>query len=314
MTQYIARRLIQMIPVLFLSSFILFVMLQALPGDPAARVLGDKGTPAEYAALRHKFGIDRPLPVQYVSWLGDMAQGDLGESLINGTPTTELLQRRLPATIELSIGSMIFAFLVGIPMGTTGALFRNAWIGRFVAGFNALALAVPVFWLGILLSIVVGLQLRLLPAQGYVAFGDDPVQSVRLMILPSITLGLSIAAIIARFLQSALLELLHEDWVRTATSKGLSWRSVILRHILKNALIPVVTVAGFQFGALVTGAVITESVFTIPGFGNLIWTAIRQRDYFIVQSTVMLILVAFILINLATDILYAVLDPRIRYS
>ena len=314
MQRYIAKRLFQTIPVLILTSILVFYLLFQLPGDPVAFMLGDRGTPNQVTAIRNRLGLEDPLPVQYFRWLGRMVQLDFGDSLINDFPVTKLLKRRFPATLQLSIGSFIVAALVGFPVGIAAAVFQRSWLSRFLASFNAVALAMPVFWLGMLLALLIGVQLKLLPPSGYVQFTEDPIESIRLMILPSITLGLGIGAILARFLQASLLDVFHQDFIRTARAKGLSPWAVLFRHVLKNAMIPVVTVLGLQFGSIMGGAVITEAVFNIPGLGNMLWIAILRRDYFVIQSLMMIVLLTLIFVNLVTDIVYAFLDPRIRYS
>ena len=313
MSRYLQRRLLELIPVFLLASVIVFWLLYKLPGDPVAFMLGDKGTPAQVAAMRANLGLDDPLPLQYLRWLGRLVRGDFGESLINGFPVMDLLKRRFPVTLQLSLGAAIVAMLIGFPLGILAAVFhRRSWLVRLISSFNAFALAIPVFWLGLLLALFVGLRLQWLPPTGYVAFAADPIGSIKHMILPSITLGLAIGAVLARFLQSALIEVYQEDFIRTANAKGLSQQETLFRHVLKNAMIPVVTVLGLQFGTIMGGAVITEAVFNIPGIGNMLWTAVLRRDYFVIQSLLMVILLTFVIINLLTDILYAFLDPRIR--
>jgi peptide/nickel transport system permease protein len=313
MAQYAVRRLLQVIPILFVTSLLLFGLLRVLPGDPASFMLGDKGTPDQVAAMHRQMGLDRPLPLQYVDWLSGLAHGNFGKSLINGTPVLQVMQTRFPATVQLTVGALLVAIVLGVPVGLLGALFSETPLARLVAWFNAFFLAVPVFWLGILLALLVGIQLKWLPPSGYVSFTTSPLQATKLLILPSLTLGLGIAAVLARFLQTAATDVLVRDFVRTARAKGLPERVVVLRHVLGNAMIPVVTVMGLQLGALLGGAVITEAIFSIPGIGQLLWVAISRRDYYVIQFLVLFIVILVIAVNLLTDLTYAFLDPRIRY-
>ena len=259
-------------------------------------------------------GLDRPLPVQYALWLGRVVRGDLGVSYLNGLPVTTMLAQRIPVTLQLTLASLVVALAIAAPLGIVSAVRPRSWIARAVTGYNALAMAVPTFWLGILLVLCFGLWLRWLPPSGYVPFWQEPARAVRFLILPAFTLGAYVSAVLARFTRAALLETLYQDYVRTARAKGLGERPVVGIHALRNALLPVVTVVGLQFGAFMGGAVITEAIFDYPGLGRMLLQAILTRDYTVVQGTILFVVVAFVVINLLTDLAYALLDPRIRYS
>jgi peptide/nickel transport system permease protein len=300
--------------VLFLTSVIVFLLVYLIPGDPAQTILGPDARPEQVKAVRQEMGLDKPLPLQYVIWLGRALRGNLGKSFINDYPTLQLILMKLPVTLDLTVASFLVALAISLPLGVLSAIRPHGWVNWFSFYYNALAMAVPTFWLGILLVLVFGLQLKLLPTSGYVPFFSDPLKALRFLALPAFTLGAYVSAVLARFLKAALLETLHQDYVRTARSKGLRERSVITGHALKNAMIPVVTVLGLQFGAFMGGAVITEAIFDYPGMGRMLLYAILTRDYAVVQGTILFVVTAFVLINLATDVVYAFLDPRIRYQ
>lgn len=314
MTSYILRRLFQTIPVLFVASILVFLIIYLIPGDPATISLGPNATPDQIAAVRAKMGLDQPLVVQYINWLGRVLRGDLGESFRNKFPVADLIWLKLPATIELTVAAILVAMMIAFPVGMLSAFYRGRWIERLLDLFTGLAYATPTFWIGILLILVFGIQLRWLPASGYVSIIEDPVQGIRCLVMPAFTLGLYSSSVLARFLKSSLLEVLGQDYIRTARAKGLRERSILYSHALKNALIPVVTVLGLQIGVFMGGAVVTEAIFDWPGVGRMLWDAILTRDYTIVQATILMTVSIFVLINLLTDILYGFLDPRIRYT
>lgn len=313
MRQYILSRLVQLVPVLLLASVAVFLLIRLIPGDPAHIIAGADATQEQIEAVRRQLGLDRPLPVQYAVWLGNVVRGDLGLTIIGDMPVTRMILTKLPVTIELTIGAMFFALLVALPLGILSAVRPNSFIAKGAFWWNSLAMAVPTFWLGILLVLTFGLQLRLLPTSGYVPFFEDPLKALRFMILPALTLGTSISAVLARFTRAALVETLSQDYVRTARAKGLTERQVVLGHVLKNALIPVVTVLGMQFGAFMGGAVITESIFDYPGMGRMMLHAILSRDYTLLQGSILFIVAMFVVVNLVTDIVYTALDPRIKF-
>jgi peptide/nickel transport system permease protein len=311
---YVVSRLLQSIPVLVLTSIFVFLFIRLIPGDPAVTMAGLNATPQQVQALRHHWGLDQPLAVQYVTWVEHLAQGDLGTGYVNGRPISELIAQRIPATLHLAIGAMIVMIGLGGPLGVFTAIRPNHPASRLVSLLNALALSTPTFWLGILLVLLFAVSWHLLPPSGYVSITDQPVESIKRLILPSITLGTSGAAILIRFLKSSVSEVIGSDFVRTAYAKGLRERMVIYRHVLKVALLPVITVVAIQFGYLLGGAVITEAIYGWPGIGNLILGAIQDEDYLIVQSTMLLFVGTFIVVNVLADVCYALLNPRIRFG
>jgi peptide/nickel transport system permease protein len=311
---YILRRLVESIPVLILASAAIFLMLRLIPGDPAVIILGSDARPEQLEAVRKDLHLDDPLIVQYASWVTHVLQGDLGNSYGSGYPASKLITGKLPATLQLIAGAFFVALLLAVPIGVGAALRPHSWIDRFASWYAGLGLAVPSFWLGILLSLFVGLKLGWLPPSGYAPIWSEPADGLRHMILPSLTLGFGISAVLSRYLRSSLLEVLHNDYIRTARAKGLNERWVIGRHAVRNSLIPVVTILGLQIGAFMGGAVVTEAVFDWPGLGLAFWNAVLNRDYNVVQAIVLFTVVAFILVNLVTDLICAFLDPRIRFD
>lgn len=313
MIHYILRRLLQTIPVLTLSSIFVFVLIRFIPGDPAVVLAGSDALPEQIAAIRAKFGLDLPIWQQYLIWLSHIARGDLGVSVLNGFPVADLIWLKFGATLQLTLGATVVSLLISLPLGILSAVRRGGWIDRMTSLFVALTYAIPTFWLGILLVIVFALQLRWFPPSGRVEFGEKPLLALKLLVLPSVTLGLYTAAVLTRFLKTSLLEIMGHDFVRTARAKGLKRRGVIFRHMLKNALIPFITVFGLQIGVFLGGAVVTESIFDWPGMGRMLLNAIQTRDYPVLQGGILFVVVGFLLVNLITDLAYAFLDPRIRY-
>jgi peptide/nickel transport system permease protein len=311
-TTYILKRLLQTLPVLFLTSVAVFLLLRLAPGDPAQYVAGPDAPPDTLEAVRRDLGLDQPWPVQYVLWLARAVRGDFGRSLISRYPVWDLILQGLPATIELAVAAFVLSLVLGVLLGVVSALTEGRLPDFAVSVFNALALGIPNFWLGLVLIIAFALLLGWLPPSGHVDFLESPLQSSRFLLLPAVTLAVQLAAVLARFLRSALLEVLREDYVRTARAKGLPEPRVIGGHALRNALIPLVTILGIQFGRLLSGAVIVEAVFAWPGLGTLAVTAVTARDYAVVQGVLMLLVTAFVGINLIVDILYGVLDPTVR--
>jgi peptide/nickel transport system permease protein len=312
MIAFIVRRILLSLPVFIGASLALFVLLYVLPGDPAAFVLGDSATPEQLASLRHTLGLDRPVAVQYFLWLGRLLDGDLGSSLVNGYPVALLIAQRLPVAIELTIGAVIVSVVLGGAGGVYLGLRPFGRLARLIDVANAISVAVPVFWLGLLLQIVVAIKLGWLPAGGYVAMATDPIRNLRSMALPCLTLGVGTAAVLARFLAAGIAETMPRDFVVTARAKGLPPARIVVKHVMRNAVIPAVTALGIQLGRLIGGAVLTEAVFNLPGLGTLLWNALVQRDYFVIQAVTLLAVVSFIIVNLATDIAYGIIDPRIR--
>ena len=314
MTQYILRRLLLMIPVAFLVSAIVFVLLRITPGDPVLVYAGEERDPVALEALRHEYGLDQPLPVQYVVWLEHAIRGDLGRSLRTRQPVTQAILERLPKTLELGAAALIISIGVALVVGTLAALRRNSPLDLIATGFTIAGVSLPNFYLGIILILVFSLAFRLLPPGGYADFVTDPVDNLKRLILPAITLATASLAINLRQVRSSLLDVLSQDYLRTARAKGLGERAVVLRHAMKNSLIPVVTIFGLQIGALLDGAIITETIYFWPGVGRLAVDSIGGRDYPVVQAIVLMSALAFMLSTLAVDILYVWLDPRISYG
>lgn len=312
MPRILARRLAQLVPVLFIVSVIIFAVTMLLPGDPALSVVGEYATEEQLERAREQYGLDRPLPVQYLRWVERLASGDLGRSIRTREPVATLIGDRLPVTVELALLSILVAVAIGVPLGALAATRQNSWVDAGASFLAMASLAVPNFWAGILFIMLFTLTLGWLPPSGYVPFLADPVENLRLMIMPSLTLGTALAALIMRQTRASVLNVLGEDYVRTARSKGLSDRRVLLGHVLRNALIPVATITGLQIGKVLSGAVIVETVFSLPGIGELVVTAIFARDYPVVQACVLLIVILIMAVNVVVDIVYTLLDPRIR--
>jgi peptide/nickel transport system permease protein len=312
MLAFLARRLLIAIPTIFLISVFVFSLQHLLPGDPILVMAGEERDPEVIAALREKYRLNDPIPVQYMAWAGNALQGDLGTSLRTRQPVLELIGQKLPVTIQLAVMALIIAMAIGIPAGVISAYRKGTWID-WVANVVALSgLSVPNFWLGIMLILLVSVKLGWLPASGYVPFSDDPLQSIKVMLMPAFVLGTGIAATLMRHTRSAMLSVLRSDYVRTARAKGLKERTVLVKHALRNALVPVVTVTTLVFGELLAGAVLTEQIFTIPGFGKLVVDAVFNRDYAVVQGIVLCTGIAFIFMNILADAAYRVLNPRMR--
>lgn len=314
MATYLLQRFGEAIPVVFLSSVLIFLGLRLIPGDPALVLAGQNADPASVEAIRHANGLDQPLPVQYLIWANNVLHGDLGVSFFTRAPISQLLAQRAPASLELAVAAMVLSMLFALPTGILAAVREHRAADWLISSFNGFAAAVPGFWLGILAIMLFALSLGWLPPGGRGDFTRDPVGALKFLALPSITLALPFAAGLSRLVKASMLEVLGEEYVRTARAKGLAGTVVVWRHALRNALVPVVTVLGLQFGRLLGGAVITESVFSWPGVGRLIRDSIGNRDYAVVQACLLLLVMLFILVNLLTDILYGVLDPRIRLT
>ena len=312
MLGFLARRLGTVVPTLVLVSMLIFGLQQLLPGDPAKILAGEEQDPTVIAYLQKKLHLDEPLPVRYAYWMAGVLRGDLGESVRNQQPVLDLVLQKLPVTVELAVLAMAVALLVGIPTGIAAAVGRGtAWD----IGANAFALwglSTPNFWLGILMILLFSVQLGWLPASGYVSPFEDLGANLAAMVMPSFVLGNALAAVLMRHTRSAMLQVLSADYIRTARSKGLRETPVVLKHALRNALVPVVTLGALEFGTLLSGAVLTEQVFTIPGFGKLIVDAVFNRDYAVVQGVVLVTATAYILLNLLADLAYFALNPRLR--
>ena len=312
MLNFLPRRLLQLLPTLFIVSVLIFGLQQLLPGDPALVMAGEEGSPEVIEQIRRQYRLDQPLPVQYLYWMGGVLQGDLGESMRIKQPVSQLIAEKLPVTLQLATMAMLFALLIGIPAGIVSAVKRGtAW--DTAANVVALAgLSTPNFWLGIMMIFLFSVGLGWLPASGYVSLFEDPWQSLATTVMPAFVLGSGIAAVLMRHMRSALLQALAADYVRTARAKGLLEQQVVLRHALRNALTPVITLGALEFGTLLSGAVLTEQVFSVPGLGKLIVDAVFNRDYAVVQGVVLVTATVYILLNLLADVLYVLANPRLR--
>lgn len=303
-----------MVPIMLLVSMIAFSLIHLVPGDPALVILGPEAPKETVETLRKQLGLDKSLPVQYVTWLGSAVTGNLGRSLVDRQPVTKLIVQRLPATMELAGLTFLFSILIAVPIGTYTAVKRGG-AGDFVGSVSALAgQSIPNFWLGIMLIILFSLKLKWLPASGYVHFWQNPKANLMAMIMPAIATGAREAAVTTRYLRASLLEVLKQDYVRTAKAKGLAQTIVIMRHAVRNALIPVITASGMQIASLLGGLVVTETIFTIPGFGRLIVDAIFQRDIPVIQGAVLFAALMVMVVNLLVDIIYSLVDPRIKLT
>lgn len=309
---FLIRRIVLTIPILFLVSIMTFSLIHLIPGDPARVILGQEATPEMYQALRHELGLDQPIVIQYVNWLGKVLHGDLGMSITDHVPVIQLISQRLPATIELTIGTFIVAVLIAIPTGILAAARRKTWID-YTSTFTALGgMSVPNFWLGMMLIIFFSVKHNWLPSSGYTPITQNLAQNLTAMILPCLATGLRESAVLMRMLRSSLLDVVNLDFVRTARAKGLNEFHTIIGHVLRNAMIPVVTTSGIMIAGLLGGLVITESIFSIPGFGRLIVESVFKRDYVTVQGAILISAALVVLVNLCVDLLYAIIDPRIR--
>jgi peptide/nickel transport system permease protein len=312
MFELIIRRCLVVIPTLFLVSVIVFGMQKLLPGDPVLALAGEDRDPQTIAYLQEKYRLNDPIVTQYTSWLGRILTGDFGVSIRTEKPVLDLIVQKLPVSLQLAAFAMIVALLIGVPAGIISAV-RKGTLTDYSINVAALSgLSIPNFWLGILLILVVSVQWQLLPSSGYTSPLEDLGQNIRTMIMPAFVLGTGLAGVLMRHTRSAMLGVLRSDYVRTARAKGLNEKTVILRHALRNALVPIITLTTLLFGELLAGAVLTEQIFTIPGFGKLIVDAVFTRDYAVVQGVVLCTAVGFILMNLLADILYIIVNPRLR--
>ncbi|NEQ18710.1 MAG: ABC transporter permease [Microcoleus sp. SIO2G3] len=336
MGRYIAKRLLNLLPVILGITLLVFAFLHLIPGDPALTMLGDRATPQQVEALRERMGLNQPLPLQYLKFLWDLIRLDFGTSIITGVPIAEEIRIRWPATFELSVAAMLVASILGIPAGVLAAVRKNSFVDNLTMSGSLLGVSLPVYWLGLLLIYFFAVNLNWLPPSGRLSidagFAFKPITGfyvldallrfdfkalqdvLKHLILPALTLGTIPLAILARITRSAMLEVLSQDYIRTARAKGLLERWVIFKHALKNALLPVETIIGLQFGTLIGGSILTETIFSWPGSGSWIYEGILNRDYPVVQGGVVFVAVAFVLINLIVDLSYAFLDPRIQYQ
>jgi peptide/nickel transport system permease protein len=308
------RRLLSAIPVLFIVSLISFGLMRLIPGDPAASIAGPSATPAQIDQLRRDLGLDEPLLMQLVHYYQGLLQGDFGKSLLLGKGVLAATLERLPVTIGLSLYALVLTLLIGVTSGIIAALRQNTWVDQVAMMIAMLGISIPNFFLGLLMIIFFAVQLGWLPSGGYVPFSQDPLGWLRSTTMPAISLALLQAGLLARITRSGMLEVLRQDYVRTARAKGLPERQVILKHALANALIPIVTVVGIIISLLLSGAVVTEALFSLPGMGQLLTQAVLSRDYPMVQGGLLLVTTFLVVVNILVDILYALIDPRVRYE
>lgn len=314
MARYLFHRLWQSVVTLVLASIVVFLGVRALPGDPATAMAGEEADPAAIAAVKAQLGLDQPVPVQFVKFVGHALTGDFGKSVRTGTPVREMIGATLPVTVQLAVFAMLVAVILGMLAGVVAAVFRGRWPEWGANGFSLVALSVPTFWLGILAVLYLSVQLRWFPASGYVSPFQQPLRGIYYLALPAIILGLTHAAAVQRQTRSSMVETLTADFVRTARAKGLGRGAVIFRYGLRNSLIVVTTIVGLQLGGLIAGAVVTERIFSLPGIGKLTLDSVFTRDYPVIQAVVLVITTAYIVINLLVDFLYTVIDPRMRIS
>ncbi len=306
MTRYILRRLLMLIPIMFGISVLVFLVMRLIPGDPARQSLGPEATGAQVEALRKAWRLDEPIPLQYIAWLERALTGDFGRSTVSRVPVVEELAVRFPATLELTLAAMLVAIVFGLLFGIAGAVWHNSPIDRITTITALLGICTPSFWLGLLLLLGFSVKLNWFPSSG--------AGGISHLVLPAFSLGITAAAIVARVTRSSMIDVLSDDYIRTARAKGLRQRAVVMRHAMKNAMIPVFTILGLEFGGLLAGSVVTETVFAYPGIGRLLITSIGTRDFPIVQGALLLFAIQFVIINLIVDLLYATADPRIQYS
>ena len=312
MVEYLMKRLAQIVPTLVFVSMLIFGLQQLLPGDPAKILAGEEQDPSVIAHLRVKLHLDEPLPMRYAYWIGGVFKGDLGESIRTQQPVLELVLQKLPVTIELGTMAFVIALVIGIPTGIVAAVGRGTWWDTAANAVALWGISTPNFWLGILLILLFSVQLGWLPASGYVSPFEDLLANIESMIMPAFVLGNALAAVLMRHTRSAMLQVMSSDYVRTARAKGLNERTVVLKHALRNALTPVITLGALELGTLLSGAVLTEQVFTIPGFGKLIVDSVFNRDYAVVQGVVLVTASAYVMLSLLADLAYFAVNPRLR--
>ena len=315
MTGFVLRRLGQLLPVVLIASIGIWGMIYAVPGGPVGAMLGENATPEQIQAVTRQLGLDQPVLVQYATWLRHALAGDFGRSLQSQERVSDLIGQRLPATIQLGVVSVLIGLLIGVPVAAAGAMAPGSWLDRLLTGWSALALGVPTFWLGILLILLFAVEWHVLPSvSAYVPVWQSPVDMLRNILLPALSLGIYVSGIFARFLRASLLRELRADYVRTARSKGLGEHAILRVHVMRNALLPFVTVVGMMAASFVGGALVTEAVFTYPGLGRLLVQAIAARDYPLIQGCILVVLLLYVAINLGVDMLYVYIDPRVEYG
>ena len=313
MLRYLTRRIGVFLPTLLAASFLIFVFIRLIPGDPAAIMLGDQATPGEVAALRAAMGLEESLASQYVRWLSAVVRGDLGDSIFFQVSVLELIADGLETSILLALLTMVWIIVLGLPIGMLAAARRGTWLDQGLSGITMFLASVPTFWVGLYLILIFAAMLKWLPSSGYPSiFGEGGIANLRHLLLPSIALAAPNAALIIRLTRASMLEVYHEDYVRTARAKGMHPVRVVVRHIFRNALLTVVSAIGFTIAALISEAVVTETVFALPGVGRMVVQSILRRDYPVIQGTILMIVLLYLVINLVVDILYAWLDPRVK--
>ncbi|MFB5089235.1 ABC transporter permease [Psychrobacillus sp. PGGUH221] len=312
MKGYILKRLLSLIPVLLVVAVVVFLLMHITPGDPAAVILGPEASPEEVAELREELGLNRPPIEQFVSWFRNILRGDLGTSIFMKQPVSQAFFEHLGPTLSLAILAQFLAIVVAIPLGILAAKFRGSFLDQSFMGISLLGISVPSFLLGLFLILLVGVELKWLPVAGYKPISEGLFDHVKYLILPAIALGAMQAALIARMTRSSMLDVLNANYIKTARSKGVKETLIVIKHTLRNAFIPILTIIGQTFGTLVAGAAVVETVFNIPGIGQLIINSVERRDFAVIQGSVMLIAVSYVLINLVIDLLYGIIDPRVR--
>jgi len=303
-----------MIPTLVIVAMISFLLIHLVPGDPAIAMLGGDATPEQLSALRRDMGLDQPLFYQFVAWFSRVLRGNLGQSYYLGRPVAQAIAERLPATFSLAVLALAFAVAIGVPSGIAAAVNHNSMLDQLVMGVALLGVSLPGFWVGLSLILMFSVKLGLLPTGGYIPFSENPVGCLVHMIMPAVSLGFLQAGLIARMARSSMLEVIGQDYVRTAKAKGLMPRSVVMKHALRNAAVPIVTVVGNSFSVLLGGAAVVETVFTYPGLGRLVVLAVQRRDYPLVQGAILFLAATCVLVNLLVDLCYCFIDPRIRFK
>jgi peptide/nickel transport system permease protein len=311
--RFILGRLVATIPVMGVVATVVFLLLRLAPGDPAAILAGDAASPEQIAAIRARLGLDQPILVQFAEWIWRLVQGDLGTSIISNQPVTKLIGERLEPTLALATTTIVFAVVVAVPLGVLAAWRHGSWIDRGVMALSVLGFSIPIFVLGYLWIFAVAMELQWLPVQGYTSLAQGFLPFIQRLILPTLTLSVIYIALIARITRASVLEVLGEDYIRTAHAKGVGERSVLTRHALRNAAVPIISVIGIGIALLISGVVVTESVFNLPGLGRLTVDAVLARDYPVIQGVILLFSLVYVLINLAVDLAYTIFDPRIRY-
>jgi peptide/nickel transport system permease protein len=314
MKKYVIRRLISIIPILWLVSVLVFSLIHLVPGDPVMVILGTTAEKVQVEAMRHKLGLDQPLLVQYGSWIGNLLRGELGRSIVSDEPVMEMILHRLPTTLTVATAALLLSLSISIPAGILSSLRHNTYTDYVFMGLVILAVSMPSFWLALLFILLFSVKLKLLPMMGWVSIFANFWEGLKYLILPAMSLAFILAAVVARMTRSSMLEVLREDYIVTALSKGTPKRLIVFKHALKNAFAPVLTIIGFQVGFLLGGTVVIEDIYSIPGVGRLIFTAITNRDYPVVQGCILMVTVVYVFVNAAVDLAYAYFDPRVSYD